>query len=71
MTDECRDHSGEVPRRAAKASTFRTPCVHLEVECSAMKVEGRALGPPRTNFNDYVGTAAADDAEAVLPTEPL
>ena len=26
-----------------------------------MKVEGRALGPARTNFNDYVGTAAADD----------
>jgi hypothetical protein len=31
-----------------------------------MEVDGRALGPARTNFNDYVGTVAADDAEAVL-----
>jgi hypothetical protein len=27
---------------------------------------GRVLGPANTNFNDYVGTVAADDAEAVI-----
>jgi hypothetical protein len=26
-----------------------------------MEVEGRELGPARTNFNDYVGTVAADE----------
>ena len=36
-----------------------------------MEVEGRALGPARTNFNDYVGTVAADDAEAVLDRPSL
>jgi hypothetical protein len=45
--------------------------VHLEVEVSGMEVEGRALGPVRTNFNDYVGTVAADDAEAVLDRPSL
>lgn len=30
-----------------------------------MEVQARALGPARTNFNDYVGAVAADDAEAV------
>jgi hypothetical protein len=38
---------------------------------SGMEVEGRALGPARTNFNDYVGTVAADDAEAVLDRPSL
>jgi hypothetical protein len=27
---------------------------------------GRVLGPASTHFNDYLGTVAADDAEAVL-----
>jgi hypothetical protein len=36
-----------------------------------MEAEGRALGPARTNFNDYVGTVAADDAEAVLDRPSL
>ena len=36
-----------------------------------MEVEGRALGPARTNFNDYVGTVAADDAEALLDQPSL
>jgi hypothetical protein len=36
-----------------------------------MEVEGRALGPARTNFDDYVGTVAADDAEAVLDRPSL
>ena len=36
-----------------------------------MEVERRALGPARTNFNDYVGTVAADDAEAVLDRPSL
>ena len=36
-----------------------------------MEVEGRALGPARTNSNDYVGTVAADDAEAVLDRPSL
>ena len=36
-----------------------------------MAVEGRELGPATTNFNDYVGTAAADDAEAVLDRPSL
>jgi hypothetical protein len=27
---------------------------------------GRVLGPASTNFNDYLGTVAADDADAVI-----
>jgi hypothetical protein len=30
-----------------------------------MESRGRAFGPATTSFNDYVGTVAADDAEAV------
>ena len=30
-----------------------------------MATIGRVLGPASTNFNDYLGTVAADDAEAV------
>lgn len=30
-----------------------------------MDVRGSVLGPANTRFNDYVGTVAADDAEAV------
>jgi hypothetical protein len=30
-----------------------------------MEAKGRKLGPARTNFDDYVGTVAAGDAEAV------
>jgi hypothetical protein len=36
-----------------------------------MEVERRALGPARTNFNDCVGTVAADHAEAVLDRPSL
>jgi hypothetical protein len=36
-----------------------------------MELGGRVLGPARTNFNDYVGTVAADDAEAVLDQPSL
>jgi hypothetical protein len=36
-----------------------------------MAGEGQELGPARTNFNDYVGTVAADDAEAVLDRPSL
>jgi hypothetical protein len=32
----------------------------------AMEPTGRVLGPASTKFNDYLGTVAADDAEAVL-----
>ena len=31
-----------------------------------MEPTGRVLGPASTNFNDYLGTVAADDTEAVL-----
>jgi hypothetical protein len=31
-----------------------------------MEPMGRVLGPASTNFNDYLGTVAADDAEVVL-----
>lgn len=31
-----------------------------------MESMGRVLGPASTNFNDYLGTVAADDAEAVM-----
>ena len=31
-----------------------------------METTGRVLGPASTNFNDYLGTVAADDAEAVM-----
>jgi hypothetical protein len=34
-------------------------------ECLAVELRGRVLGPAGTNFNDYVGTVAADDADAV------
>jgi hypothetical protein len=30
-----------------------------------MELPGQVLGPAKTRFNDYVGTVAADDAEAV------
>ena len=30
-----------------------------------MELRGRVLGPASTDFNDYVGTVAADDADAV------
>jgi hypothetical protein len=40
-------------------------------ECLAMELGGRVLGPARTNFNDYVGTVAADDAEAVVDRPSL
>ena len=30
-----------------------------------MELPGQVLGPAETRFNDYVGTVAADDAEAV------
>jgi hypothetical protein len=32
----------------------------------AMEPTGRVLGPASTNFNDYLGTVAADDADAVM-----
>jgi hypothetical protein len=31
-----------------------------------MEPTGQVLGPASTNFNDYLGTVAADDAEAVM-----
>ena len=36
-----------------------------------MEAKGRELSPVRTNFDDYVGTVAADDAEAVLDLPSL
>jgi hypothetical protein len=36
-----------------------------------MELGGRVLGPATTNFNDYVGTVAADDAEAVVDRPSL
>jgi hypothetical protein len=36
-----------------------------------MEHAGRVLGPARTNFDDYVGTVAADDAEAVVDRPSL
>jgi hypothetical protein len=36
-----------------------------------MERGGRVLGPARTNFNDYVGTVAADDTEAALDRPSL
>jgi hypothetical protein len=36
-----------------------------------MERGGRVLGPARTNFNDYVGSVAADDAKAVLDRPSL
>jgi hypothetical protein len=36
-----------------------------------MERRGRVLGPASTNFNDYVGTVAADDADAVLDRPSL
>ena len=36
-----------------------------------MERGGRVLGPARTNFNDYVGTVAADDTEVALDQPSL
>ena len=36
-----------------------------------MDPQGRALGPATTRFTDYVGTVAADDAEAVMDRPSL
>jgi hypothetical protein len=36
-----------------------------------MELMGRVLGPASTNFNDYLGTVAADDAEAVMDEPSL
>jgi hypothetical protein len=36
-----------------------------------MELRGRVLGPASTNFNDYVGTVAADDADAVMDRPSL
>jgi hypothetical protein len=40
-------------------------------ECFAMELRGRVLGPASTNFNDYLGTVAADDADAVVDRPSL
>jgi hypothetical protein len=37
----------------------------------AMEPMGRVLGPASTNFNDYLGTVAADDAAAVMDEPSL
>ena len=36
-----------------------------------MEFRGRVLGPAGTNFNDYLGTVAADDADAVMDRPSL
>jgi hypothetical protein len=36
-----------------------------------MDPQRRALGPATTRFTDYVGTVAADDAEAVMDRPSL
>ena len=36
-----------------------------------MELRGRVLGPAGTNFNDYVGTVAADNADAVMERPSL
>jgi hypothetical protein len=36
-----------------------------------MEPMGRVLGPASTNFNDYLGTVAADDAAAVMDEPSL
>jgi hypothetical protein len=36
-----------------------------------MERRGQVLSPTSTNFNDYVGTVAADDADAVLDRPSL
>jgi hypothetical protein len=40
-------------------------------ESLAMELRGRVLGPASTNFNDYLGTVAADDADAVVDRPSL
>jgi hypothetical protein len=51
--------------RSARGPDLVTPSVHFDVGGAAMEPLGRALGPADTRFNDFVGTVAADDAEAV------
>ena len=36
-----------------------------------MESRGQVLGPASTRFNDYVGTVAADDAEAIIDQPSL
>ena len=45
--------------------TKRRDSFALLWKCIVMEPRGLALGPAHTRFNDYVGTVAADDAEAV------
>jgi hypothetical protein len=63
----------QVSSRLARPSllTLRHPPFTLLWECAAMESQGRVLGPATTNFNDYVGTVAADDAAAVMDRPSL
>jgi hypothetical protein len=45
---------------------FRHPPFTSLWESAVMESRGRVFGPATTGFNDYVGTVAADDAEAVM-----
>jgi hypothetical protein len=36
-----------------------------------MESRGQVLGPASTRFNDYIGTVAADDAEAIMDRPSL
>jgi hypothetical protein len=51
---------------AVDGATTRYPLFTCWWHYPAMEPMGRVLGPARTNFNDYLGTVAADDAEAVI-----
>ena len=52
-----------------RRSTFTLLAVLLALAApdrGAAQGTGRVLGPASTKFNDYLGTVAADDANAVI-----
>jgi hypothetical protein len=69
------------PAERAKARAMHATACEIEAQRRAINLEessaimfdrahqepmGRVLGPATTNSNDYLGTVAADDAEAVM-----
>lgn len=69
MCTDCLCRSVLRLRRAAdsllRAPARCHPLFTFLCDCGAMDTRGRVLGSAGTRFNDYIGTVAADDAEAI------
>ena len=51
---------------SGRSTLLVTICLPTRGTMPAMEPTGRVLGPASTKFNDYLGTVAADDADAVI-----